>query len=277
MKGRSVAKKKMTKVKAKMKKVMTEFSEHKLHSGSKHGPEVTNPKQAVAIAYSEAKKASHHSKPKKKHDPKPKHHSQHHEMKPTLKKDGYEMHHGHEIREMMEEHMHKAAKIKHHKSKEHAEHKPHHSKHKESLMSAKHEHSGNRNKDEESKIKQHGYKIRPTQEVRDMMEEYMHAAAKIKHHLSKGMIPAEGQDESYTGSQRPTRKNKVTDLNHGKKKLTDDPYYEVAEEDSIKSYKRAGLNKNTGADNDKESLDYARKMRVGTKKKANEKAKVRRK
>ena len=39
-----------------MKKVMEEFKEGKLHSGSKKGPEVTNPKQAVAIAYSEAKK-----------------------------------------------------------------------------------------------------------------------------------------------------------------------------------------------------------------------------
>lgn len=43
-------------VKSKMKKVMTEFKDKKLHSGSKKGPMVTNPKQAVAIAYSEAKK-----------------------------------------------------------------------------------------------------------------------------------------------------------------------------------------------------------------------------
>lgn len=42
--------------KEKMKKVMNEFKEGKLHSGSKKGPMVTNPKQAVAIAYSEAKK-----------------------------------------------------------------------------------------------------------------------------------------------------------------------------------------------------------------------------
>ena len=40
-----------------MKKVMHEFAEHELHSGSKKGPIVKNPKQAVAIAYSEAKKA----------------------------------------------------------------------------------------------------------------------------------------------------------------------------------------------------------------------------
>lgn len=42
---------------AKMGKVMDEFAAGKLHSGSKHGPEVKNPKQAVAIAMSEARKA----------------------------------------------------------------------------------------------------------------------------------------------------------------------------------------------------------------------------
>lgn len=38
----------------KKKKVMGEFHEGTLHSGSKKGPKVTDPKQAVAIAYSEA-------------------------------------------------------------------------------------------------------------------------------------------------------------------------------------------------------------------------------
>lgn len=42
---------------AKIAKVMGEFKSGKLHSGSKEGPEVTNPKQAVAIALSEARKA----------------------------------------------------------------------------------------------------------------------------------------------------------------------------------------------------------------------------
>ena len=42
---------------AKMGKVMHEFATGKLHSGSKKGPEVTNKKQAVAIAMSEARKA----------------------------------------------------------------------------------------------------------------------------------------------------------------------------------------------------------------------------
>lgn len=50
--------------KKKMKKVMHEFKEGKLHSGSKKGPVVENPKQAVAIAYSEAKKASKKKKKK---------------------------------------------------------------------------------------------------------------------------------------------------------------------------------------------------------------------
>jgi hypothetical protein len=50
----------------KIKKVMKEFGEGKLHSGSKHGPQVTNQKQAVAIALSEARKAGEHVKKKGK-------------------------------------------------------------------------------------------------------------------------------------------------------------------------------------------------------------------
>lgn len=38
----------------KVAKVMREFKRGKLHSGSMSGPKVTNPKQAVAIALSEA-------------------------------------------------------------------------------------------------------------------------------------------------------------------------------------------------------------------------------
>ena len=45
------------KLQAKMGKVMGEFGKGELHSGSKQGPVVKNPKQAVAIAYSEARKA----------------------------------------------------------------------------------------------------------------------------------------------------------------------------------------------------------------------------
>lgn len=43
--------------KRKIKKVMHEYKEGELHSGSKKGPEVTNPKQAIAIALSEARRA----------------------------------------------------------------------------------------------------------------------------------------------------------------------------------------------------------------------------
>ena len=46
-----------SKGKKKVEKVMHEFKEGKLHSGSKHGPEVTNPKQAIAIAMSKAGKS----------------------------------------------------------------------------------------------------------------------------------------------------------------------------------------------------------------------------
>jgi hypothetical protein len=42
---------------AKISKVMGEFKRGELHSGSKKGPKVTNPKQAKAIAMSEARAA----------------------------------------------------------------------------------------------------------------------------------------------------------------------------------------------------------------------------
>lgn len=48
--------KRKSRVKAKMKKVMGEYAENKLHSGSKHGPLVKSQAQALAIAYSEARK-----------------------------------------------------------------------------------------------------------------------------------------------------------------------------------------------------------------------------
>jgi len=55
------------KAQAKVKKVMHEFKEGKLHSGSKKGPEVTNPKQAIAIGLSEARaKGLKVGKPKKR-------------------------------------------------------------------------------------------------------------------------------------------------------------------------------------------------------------------
>lgn len=45
-----------SKGKSKIETVMHEFKEGKLHSGSKKGPKVTNPKQAIAISLSEARK-----------------------------------------------------------------------------------------------------------------------------------------------------------------------------------------------------------------------------
>ena len=46
--------KKATKGSAKVQKVLHEFKTHSLRSGSKKGPVVTNRKQAIAIALSEA-------------------------------------------------------------------------------------------------------------------------------------------------------------------------------------------------------------------------------
>lgn len=46
----------MAKKSGKMHKVMKEYKEGKLHSGSKSGPKVKSRKQAIAIAMSEARK-----------------------------------------------------------------------------------------------------------------------------------------------------------------------------------------------------------------------------
>jgi len=54
---------KKTKSEKKISKVMEEFKNEKLHSGSKKGPLVKNQKQAIAIALSEVrKKMSQHKK-----------------------------------------------------------------------------------------------------------------------------------------------------------------------------------------------------------------------
>jgi hypothetical protein len=50
----------------KMEKVMHEWKEGKLHSGSKKGPEVKSRKQAIAIGLSEARKAGEKVNPKSK-------------------------------------------------------------------------------------------------------------------------------------------------------------------------------------------------------------------
>ena len=50
----------------KIQKVMEEFKENKLHSGSKKGPLVQNSKQAIAIGISEARKAGAKIPKKKK-------------------------------------------------------------------------------------------------------------------------------------------------------------------------------------------------------------------
>jgi hypothetical protein len=55
--------------KARVKEEMHKFKEGELHSGSKKGPIVSNPKQAIAISLSEAglsKKKKKHKKKKKK-------------------------------------------------------------------------------------------------------------------------------------------------------------------------------------------------------------------
>lgn len=57
-----MAKKSKSKERAKVKKVMGEYKHGELHSGSKKGPVVTSPKQAIAIGLSEARKLGKHIK-----------------------------------------------------------------------------------------------------------------------------------------------------------------------------------------------------------------------
>ncbi len=59
-------KKALSKGKKKVEKVMHEFKSGELHSGSKKGPKVENPKQAIAIALSESRKATGKPAMKKK-------------------------------------------------------------------------------------------------------------------------------------------------------------------------------------------------------------------
>lgn len=58
--------KKVSEKKSKVAVVEKEFHEGRLHSGSKKGPIVTNPKQAIAISLSEARKAGEDVAPLKK-------------------------------------------------------------------------------------------------------------------------------------------------------------------------------------------------------------------
>lgn len=57
-----MARKKENKAQKKIHKVMKEFSEDKLHSGSKKGPKVKSRKQALAIALSESRKVGKRKK-----------------------------------------------------------------------------------------------------------------------------------------------------------------------------------------------------------------------
>ena len=55
-----------TKKSGKVRKIMKEFKQGDLHSGSKTGPKVKTRKQAVAIALSEAREAGEHVSAKRR-------------------------------------------------------------------------------------------------------------------------------------------------------------------------------------------------------------------
>lgn len=56
MVGKKPVQKVLSKGKSKVKKVMEEYKEGSLHSGSKEGPVVKNKRQAIAIALSEQRR-----------------------------------------------------------------------------------------------------------------------------------------------------------------------------------------------------------------------------
>lgn len=97
----------------KMHKVMHEMKAGTLRSGSKHGPKVTERKQAIAIGMSEARKAEHGGKKHhgKKHNGAKHHEKMHHEKKHEGKK-----HHGkHHLSAKKREHEHMEKKKRHEK------------------------------------------------------------------------------------------------------------------------------------------------------------------
>ena len=65
-KKKAVKHKESPKAKAKVTKVMREYKNDELHSGSKKGPKVSSRKQAIAIALSEAGLSKKKNKPAKK-------------------------------------------------------------------------------------------------------------------------------------------------------------------------------------------------------------------
>jgi|TARA_Y100000034_G_scaffold857_1_gene1027 hypothetical protein len=62
----SLSKRKKKKRRSKVPTVMKEFKAGKLHSGSKKGPKVKSPKQAIAIALSEERKRKKKKSKKKR-------------------------------------------------------------------------------------------------------------------------------------------------------------------------------------------------------------------
>ena len=57
------------------------------------------------------------------------------------------------------------------------------------------------------------------------------------------------------------------DLNYGYHKPDGEPFDVCAKKDAVHAFHRAGLGPKSGADNDKESMMYAREMHIGKKKK----------
>ena len=90
-------------------------------------------------------------------------------------------------------------------------------------------------------IAKDGYEMHYGHEIQEMMEKAMYKGAGKRH-------PSE-------------------DLNYGYVKPVGERFDICAKKDAVKAFHRAGLDAKSGADNDKESMMYAKEMRIGKKKK----------
>lgn len=90
-------------------------------------------------------------------------------------------------------------------------------------------------------IAKDGYEMHYGHEIQEMMEKHMYKGAGRRH-------PSD-------------------DLNYNYHKPADEPFDVCAKKDAVKAFHRSGLGPKSGADNDKESMMYAREMRIGKKKK----------
>lgn len=151
-----------------IKGTMHEFRQHKLHSGSKHGPIVKSRSQAIAIGLSEERKEGHKVS---------KHHSSHHSSAPEVAMGRHPKANHHRHAEHYKEHHHKGHPH-HHEHKHHVDHGFGHSH----LRSQDNPHSDAKQAKPKSTGEQSmkGKKLEPAHQVFEFVEHECNT--KARHH-----------------------------------------------------------------------------------------------